>query len=215
MFSADGLLKKFVVELSAGQALFTQGDRGNTMYIVLEGTMQLKQKTGTAERVVASLGPGEVFGEKAISVSVPYKRTASAIAVTDCKMLEFDAQRLKQLQSKQPEFALKMLSLVIDRLDRANQLIGILQLSDPLEKVVHYLAHYCEYYARYNQGQKEVHLDAASISPQLHVDAEVINQVIEELVSNQILKKTDQHYLVINEEAIIAHLSSLRERIAA
>ena len=54
------------VEFRAGQTIFRQGERGDRFYIVQEGGVTVS-KTGNGERsVLAKLGEGAYFGERAL-----------------------------------------------------------------------------------------------------------------------------------------------------
>ncbi len=49
-----------------GEVIFHQGDLGDRLYIVLDGEAEVVVETDGVESVVARLGPGEFFGERAL-----------------------------------------------------------------------------------------------------------------------------------------------------
>ena len=51
----------------AGGLVFREGDEGSEMFGIVEGQIQLQ----TSDRVIATLGPDDVFGEMAIVDRVP------------------------------------------------------------------------------------------------------------------------------------------------
>jgi CRP-like cAMP-binding protein len=61
-----------VVELDAGERLFSQGDSGDTMYAILEGEPEVQINGQTVDRV----STGRLLGETAIIESAPRRRTA-------------------------------------------------------------------------------------------------------------------------------------------
>ena len=70
-----------VVQLSAGETLFNQGDRGELVYVVSSGALNVirREPDGTSA-VVRILSPGEHFGEMAPLFSLP--RSAGVVATT-------------------------------------------------------------------------------------------------------------------------------------
>src|SRR6202040_3262048 len=67
------------VRLSPGEVLFTQGDSGDSFYLLRSGQMLIKLGTPAQDdRTLATLGPGAILGEMGPLVHTP--RTATAIA---------------------------------------------------------------------------------------------------------------------------------------
>jgi CRP/FNR family transcriptional regulator, cyclic AMP receptor protein len=104
-------------QFSAGSKIFAENEKASRillkrdkMYLLLEGQVGLTAKG----KPVGSVKVGEVFGEMAaISESA---RSATAAAHTDCRVLSVDDKQLNAgLQSK-PEFALMLMSIMINRL---------------------------------------------------------------------------------------------------
>lgn len=96
----------------AGQAIFNEGDSGNTMFVVVDGEVDLLVKG----KLVESLGPGGALGEMALLDNVP--RSASAIAKTSCRLVEINERRFKFLVQQTPNFALQIMRVIADRLRR-------------------------------------------------------------------------------------------------
>src|SRR5689334_23647599 len=79
-------LRKIAVEkyFSAGDQIFKEGDVGDGIYIVKDGTVEISVVISqNVHRAFAKFGPGELFGEMAVLELKP--RTATAIAATDTK----------------------------------------------------------------------------------------------------------------------------------
>lgn len=98
--------------IPAGQTIFNEGDTGNTMYVVVEGEVELLVKG----QLVEKLGPGGVIGEMALLDAVP--RSASAIARSACRLVEINERRFRFLVQQTPNFALQMMRVIADRLRR-------------------------------------------------------------------------------------------------
>ena len=76
----------------AGTAIFNEGDTGHTMYVVVEGEVDLLVKG----KLVESLGPGGVLGAMALLDKVP--RRASAVAKTAKNRLQARRDQRKAFQ---------------------------------------------------------------------------------------------------------------------
>ncbi|HEY5635894.1 MAG TPA: MMPL family transporter, partial [Burkholderiales bacterium] len=80
-------------EVPTGELLVEQGTAGRSMYLVLSGELDVVRRAGDgSERVLARLGPGQVFGE--IGYIRATQRTADVRAVTPVTALCFDHQRM-------------------------------------------------------------------------------------------------------------------------
>ena len=73
-----------VVELDAGERLFSQGDPGDTMYAILDGELAIEVDGTTVDRI----STGRLLGETAIIESAP--RGATVVAVSTCRLAVVD-----------------------------------------------------------------------------------------------------------------------------
>jgi rhodanese-related sulfurtransferase len=94
--------------LKPGEVIFREGEdpRGEA-YLVHVGQVEIRRRFDGTERVLATLGEGELFGEMALFRGSP--RSASAVAVTDTELLVLRAERLEWLVRNRPQVALEML----------------------------------------------------------------------------------------------------------
>jgi CRP/FNR family cyclic AMP-dependent transcriptional regulator len=95
---------------SAGTTIFREGDAGQLMYVVFEGQVRLSVKGMEVEL----LGPGAVLGEMSLIDSAP--RSATATAVTDCKLVAITEHRFTFMIQQTPKFALQIMRVIADRL---------------------------------------------------------------------------------------------------
>ena len=83
-----GAMKPRIRCLAAGEVLASQGEPGNSIYLVLDGVVDVC----VDGRPVGDLGPGAVLGERAVIETA--RRTATLTAVTPLKVAEVTAQAL-------------------------------------------------------------------------------------------------------------------------
>jgi CRP/FNR family transcriptional regulator, cyclic AMP receptor protein len=99
--------------VSAGEVIFEQGDRGDRMYVVRDGTVALKKGDEVIDKTA---GPG-IFGEMALIDDEP--RALSAVADTDAELVEIPARHFWVLVHETPYFAHLVMSVMASRLRRA------------------------------------------------------------------------------------------------
>jgi predicted RND superfamily exporter protein len=95
-----------IVERPAGHHLIRDGESGDTMYVVLEGEIEVTKGTGLGRLELNKLGPGQVIGEVALMAKV--QRTADVTAITPVKLLSLDWKSLVELQRFSPYLAAKL-----------------------------------------------------------------------------------------------------------
>ncbi len=102
----------------AGSSIFLAGDAGTAMYIVREGTVDIR----VAEDLLEKVGPGGLIGEMTLVDDGP--RSASAFAATECELIPIDRRRFLYLVQETPTFALEVMRVFADRLRRMNDRFG-------------------------------------------------------------------------------------------
>jgi CRP-like cAMP-binding protein len=93
-----------------GESIFREGDAGNEMFAVQQGSVDLLV-SGT---IVENVAPGGIFGEMSLIDGAP--RSATAIAGEHCKVVAIDEKRFEELTKKEPNFALNVLRVISQRL---------------------------------------------------------------------------------------------------
>ncbi len=92
-----------MVELDADQVVFTAGQPGDSMYVVLSGSVRLTK----GDKLVAELGKGHHFGEMAlVDRSV---RSLTAIAAEGTRLVVITRKDFYDIIKREPASAVKML----------------------------------------------------------------------------------------------------------
>lgn len=110
------------VKLDQGDIIFRKGDPGDTMYIVLDGMVQIYQEEGGNRFVHAQLGRGSFFGEMAIVSGQP--RVANAVAAAPSVLLPVSREPFLEKLRTDPAVALHTVQVLIVRLRRALQMLA-------------------------------------------------------------------------------------------
>lgn len=106
-------------EVAAGNFLFREGDAGaEVMYVLIAG----KANILVGDRLVEEAGAGTIAGE--MGIIRPHElRSASILALTDCRFVELNAKRFKYLVSEAPYFAIEVMQVMADRLRRTDAML--------------------------------------------------------------------------------------------
>jgi CRP-like cAMP-binding protein len=114
-----GQIKKIILlgeirEAETGVRAVTAGEQGSSMFLLLEGSVNVQAEGET----IASLNPGDIFGE--IALVNPGPRSADVVAVEPLKYIEISWQSLQNMQKRFPRLAgnifLNLAAILGDRL---------------------------------------------------------------------------------------------------
>jgi signal transduction histidine kinase len=103
-------LRKIVTEqhFSAGREIFKEGDQGDGMYVVKEGSVEISALlTGQVRHMFSQVGPGEMFGEMAVIDQKP--RSACAVAREPTTLYFIPSHQMQGLIERSPSLALALL----------------------------------------------------------------------------------------------------------
>ncbi|GAB4338630.1 MAG: hypothetical protein Kow0099_12900 [Candidatus Abyssubacteria bacterium] len=106
--------------VDSGKLLFRKGDVGHEMYIVLKGKIQIIDEYDTHRKILAELGPGEIFGEMAMFERST--RSAHACAKENSQVLVLSEDVLKRLMEKKipRQFLANVIEILCHRLRLTN-----------------------------------------------------------------------------------------------
>jgi CRP-like cAMP-binding protein len=117
------------VRLAKGDVLFTEGEPGEKLFLIESGKIKLGHTAPDGrESLIAVLGAGEMLGE--LSLFDPGPRTATAVAVTQTKVLAMGHEALLPWLVGRPDLAVSLLAALARRLRRTNEAMADLVFSD-------------------------------------------------------------------------------------
>jgi CRP-like cAMP-binding protein len=124
---------RFARTFQPGEMIFAEYEPGDAFYLIQAGRVELVKIIGDVEKTLAILQPSEMFGEMALLDDSP--RTATAVALDQVKVLEFNRQNFEALMLGNPPIALKLLKMFSKRFYESKRRFMILTLPDPQAKV--------------------------------------------------------------------------------
>ncbi len=103
-----------LVTLAPGEVVFAQSDKGDKMYVIRSGEVEIERDG----KVVEKLTDGGIFGEMALIDGSP--RAATARAKTTCEVAPITEKTFLFLVHETPFFAIAVMRTLAERLRRTN-----------------------------------------------------------------------------------------------
>ena len=135
MSSENLLYTRKKVHFKEGDIIFKENEEDcKEMYIINSGRVNIVKKVGDTDATLTTLDEGDLFGE--MSLITGNKRSASAIAQTNCKLHTMDKDTFEFNLSKDITFMRRILEMLAHRLeDTDTSLKRHIQRSARLSKV--------------------------------------------------------------------------------
>ena len=102
------------VSIPAGQLVLREGDPGDSLYVVLDGELEVTKRHGEQEVLLAVYKAGQFFGEMALLEQAP--RSASVRTLRESRLLLISQVAFQTLLSCSPSAPFKILRTVTSRL---------------------------------------------------------------------------------------------------
>lgn len=155
----DAMFGKFGKVYKPNEIIFCEYEPGNDFYLIQEGQVKIVKTVGASLKTLDILEAGDIFGEMAILEEQP--RSATAVTITEVKALNFNRANFELLMTKNPQLALRVLTIFSTRIYDAKRRLMILLMDDIVGKVADVFLMLYEKQA-INDTQKEVTIKATS-----------------------------------------------------
>jgi HEAT repeat protein len=94
--------------------IFHQGEEGNVMFVIVEGSLHVVRSANGTEQVLAQRGPGDFVGEMAVIESAP--RSATLRTQSEVRVLAIDGETFKGILRERPDVSFAVLRNISRRL---------------------------------------------------------------------------------------------------
>ena len=170
--------------LRRGEVLFSEGDTGDKLYVVLDGKVKLGRTSSDGrENLLAIMGPGQMFGE--LSLFDPGPRSATVTAVTDATFASLSHEDLLRWLEGRPVVARGLLSQLAGRLRKANDVVADLVFSDVPGRVAKALLDLADRFGRSADDGVHVHHDLTQeeLAQLVGASRETVNKALADFAS--------------------------------
>jgi CRP/FNR family transcriptional regulator len=191
------------VRLARGQILFNEGEVGDRLYVVLEGKIKLTRTSPDGrENLLSVLGPSEMFGE--LSLFDPRPRTASAIAVTECRLAGLGHDDLRPWLTGHPEVAVQLLRALAQRLRKTNDVMADLVFTDVPGRVAKALLDLAERFGQPSDTGLHVHHDLTQeeLAQLVGASRETVNKALADFAARNWLRIEARAVVILDIERL-------------
>ncbi len=121
------------------QLIFSQGDRADGFFLILDGWVKIYRITPSGEEAVVGLfARGETFAEAAVLLGSDYP--ASAEAASALRVLKIDSARFNKAMDTEPGLAAALLGSVVSHTERLFEEIASLKLMSAPRRLADFLS---------------------------------------------------------------------------
>ncbi len=210
MAGDDQLFQRHGRIYPAGTVLFREGEPGSEMFVLQTGVVRITRRLREVEKLLATLGPGEFFGEMAIISNKP--RTATAEVVSEARVLVIDAKTFETMVRSNAEIAVRLIHKFAERLAEANAQIENLLLRDASSRVVHHIARLVSEQGRPGTDGTRVEVNVGSLPSLLGIRADQVDEVLAKMNRARICVPDGGGFLVPRVEQLHDFLDFLEKR---
>jgi CRP/FNR family cyclic AMP-dependent transcriptional regulator len=118
--------------VASGAMVFEAGHEGDSLFLIIDGAIDIHTGEGKLRTTFASLFSGQIFGELSLFDGSP--RSATATATKDTTLLSLDREDFTVFLKAKPEAGIKIMSELAQRIRATNDLFASQVSRDVLEE---------------------------------------------------------------------------------
>jgi len=196
----ETLFQRFGKEFPKGTVLFREGELGKEMFVVHSGKVSISKRVREVDKLLATLGPGEFFGEMAIISNRP--RNATAVVSEHARLLVIAPKTFEGMIRGNSEIAVRMIKKLAERLSEADAQIENLLLGDPSSRVIHQMVQVCQSRGRATPEGIEVDFPAQELAREIGVGEPAMQLVLSKLERAGLIQRSGERVIVYDMASI-------------
>jgi CRP/FNR family transcriptional regulator, cyclic AMP receptor protein len=202
--AAEALGKELeIAEIRKGDVVFTEGEPGDSLYIILSGKVKLGRRAADGrQNLIAIMGPADMMGE--LSLFDPGPRTATATAVTDLRLARLRKQALRPWLTNRPEIAEQLLRVLARRLRRTNDALADLIFTDVPGRVAKNLLQMAARFGTRDGGVLRVTHDLTQeeLAQLVGASRETVNKALADFAARGWLRLEGKSVVILDRERL-------------
>src|SRR6185369_16701127 len=202
--AAEALAKEMeTIEARKGEIVFSEGEPGDSLYIVLSGKLKVGRRAGDGrQNLIAVMGPSDMVGE--LSLFDPGPRTATATAVVDTRLARLRKQALRPWLNNRPEIAEQLLRVLARRLRRTNDALADLIFTDVPGRVAKQLLALSERFGSQEPDGLRVHHDLTQeeLAQLVGASRETVNKALADFAARGWVRVDSRALTILDAERL-------------
>jgi CRP/FNR family cyclic AMP-dependent transcriptional regulator len=191
------------IRFPRGHMLFTEGQPGDLLYIVISGKVKIGQRSPDGrENLLAILGPSDMFGE--LSIFDPGPRTSSATTITEVHAVSMNRDELRVWIADRPAIAGQLLRVLARRLRRTNNNLADLIFTDVPGRVAKQLLQLAQRFGTQEGGALRVTHDLTQeeIAQLVGATRETVNKALTDFAHRDWIRLEGKSVLISDPERL-------------
>jgi CRP/FNR family transcriptional regulator, anaerobic regulatory protein len=191
--------------LSAGEALFWEGDQAGQIFDVLEGVLRVYKILPDGRRAIMGfVYPGDIPG-----VSFQYRNLFTAEAVTGVKVRRISRFRFLSLVNESPDLRRQLFALFCDLMSAAQDQMLVLGHKSAQERVVSFLL---AVHRKYAPGSEiELPMSRLDMADYLGLTIETVSRTMTSLVRRGLIQATGRHRIALRKLSALSDIAGRDE----
>jgi CRP/FNR family transcriptional regulator, cyclic AMP receptor protein len=189
-------VKASTLRLERNDALFSEGDQADELFVVLTGRIAIaKRSTDGRESLVALMEPGDIFGEMPLFDDEPRSASARALERSEVVRVPFEAMR-SELEA-QPALMWDVVALYASRLRATDDALADAMLLDVTGRTAKRLLELSG-----SSDEFVLPITQEELAGLVGASRERVNKAIAAFVRLRWIDQTDRRYRILNRQRL-------------
>lgn len=183
--------------MDKNEFVYMAGDQGGKMFVIHKGSVKVfRINPNGKEQVIRIAGPGDFLGELSLFASSPH--TDNAQVLEKCTMCIVDGEKLKELMGKYSSIAFKVMSELSKRLEKAENLIEEISLTDVEQRLARALLSQAD-----DKGKIVLNMTKGDFASSLAMSQETLSRKLTAFQSQGLIKLQGHKTIyILDKEAL-------------
>ena len=124
-------------------------------------------------------------------------------------LIEIGPDALQMISAKWPDFYLRVLKMVEERLDKSNELSAILRSNEPIERVVGYLLYFDKHITRKLPTGFYITVTSEEVRFATNVEPKTVDWILNSLTDSRILSRLGDGFVLADHKRLVEYCQSL------
>ncbi|WP_425446143.1 Crp/Fnr family transcriptional regulator [Dethiothermospora halolimnae] len=186
-----------------GNILFSEGDRGNSIFIVKHGKVKVYKTSNDGREIILDIkDDGDVIAEVVLFSDIAYPATVEAIE--DTKVYVLKNKDIEEIIRNNAEIALEMIKVLNKRLKEAQKKLKNMALDDTYARMIKILLQLCEKYGLQESGKYKLDLKLTreELANLIGTSRETASRMLNRLDNENLIKIRGRDIIILSKSKL-------------
>lgn len=182
--------------------IFVEGEKGDYVVLIVSGIIKISRAAASGRvKTLALLRARDFFGEMALFLP-GRARSATAEALTDCRLVTIDEGDFERLLKDIPQISLRIIQTLAHRLQDANRQIKSLALGDSKSRLADLLLWMKDEFPTAPGGQPAINLTHQELADLAGISRETTTRLLNGLEEEGAVKLSSRQVILANQQLL-------------